>query len=75
MLKIKLSRTGKRNQPRYRIVVAEAKSKRDGKVVDYLGHYDPTQNPSLISLDTKKYQHWLSQGARPTPTVNNLANK
>lgn len=75
MLKIKLTRTGKRNQPHYRIVVAEARSKNDGKVVDSLGYYNPLTKPSTIELDAKKYQRWLSQGAQPTRTVRNLAAK
>jgi small subunit ribosomal protein S16 len=75
MLKVKLSRTGKRGQPHYRIVVAEAKSKRDGKVVANLGYYDPLTEDGAVSLDEKQYQYWLGVGARPTSTVRNLAKK
>ena len=75
MLKIKLSRTGKKNQPHYRIVVAEAKSKRDGKVVDRLGSYNPLANPSIIKLNKEKYSYWIKVGAQPTQTVRNLAKK
>lgn len=75
MLKIKLSRTGKRNQPSYRIIVNEARSKRDGKYTDLLGTYNPLTNPSTIKLDLDKYQAWLEKGAQPTDTVRQLAEK
>lgn len=73
MLKIKLSRTGKKNQPSYRVVVVEAKSKRDGKYTALLGHYNPTTKD--LVLDTKEYQNWITKGAQPTLTVANLAKK
>lgn len=72
MLKIKLTRVGKKNQPQYRVVVAEARSKRDGAVVDHLGHYDPLQNPASFRLDQARYQEWLAKGAQPTDTVRYL---
>ncbi|MFC1653221.1 30S ribosomal protein S16 [Patescibacteria group bacterium] len=75
MLKIKLSRQGKRGQPHYRIVVAEAKSKRDGKVTEKIGHYDPLSKPATIKIDLKKYKSWIEKGAKPTNTVKNLAER
>ena len=75
MLKIRLTRTGKRGQPSYRIVVVEARSKRDGKYTDLLGFYNPLTNPATIKLDKKKYDYWLEKGAQPTSTVRNLAQK
>jgi len=75
MLKIKLSRTGKKNQPSYRIVVAEARSKRDGRYVDCLGFYNPLTQPKTVHLDRKKYDDWLAKGAQPTATVRRLAQK
>jgi small subunit ribosomal protein S16 len=75
MLKIKLSRTGKRDQARYRIVVSEAKSKRDGKFVDMIGYYNPETQPSLIEVDSEKYQNWIKKGAQPTKTVEHLFQK
>lgn len=75
MLKIKLARFGKRNQPHYRIVVNEARSKRDGQYTALLGHYAPTQTPKILSLDLKQYQEWIQKGAQPTPTVANLAKR
>jgi small subunit ribosomal protein S16 len=75
MLKIKLSRYGKRGQPFYRIIIAEAKSKRDGKYTDLLGTYDPLSQPSKVTLDQAKYQDWLKKGAQPTDTVRHIYEK
>ena len=69
MLKIKLARFGKRNQPHYRIVVNEARDKRDGKYVALLGHYSPSYQPKVLEVDTKAYEEWLTKGAQPTDTV------
>lgn len=75
MLKIKLSRFGKRHQPEYRIVVNEARDKRDGKYVALLGQYAPTRNPKILKLDLTAYAEWLAKGAQPTETVANLAKR
>lgn len=75
MLKIKLSRFGKRNYPVYRIIVAEARSKRDGKYTDQLGTYNPNHQPATITLDKTKYTNWLTKGAKPTDTVKKLVAK
>jgi len=72
MLKIKLSRTGKRNQPSYRIIIAEARSKRDGKCLDSLGFYNPLTKPMTVKIDQQKLKHWLSCGAQPTETVSKI---
>jgi small subunit ribosomal protein S16 len=72
MLKIKLARFGKRGQPHYRIVVNEARDKRDGSYVESLGHYAPTQNPKTLIVDLPKYDAWLVKGAQPTETVASL---
>jgi len=69
MLKIKLARLGKNRQPHYRIVVNEARDKRDGKSVASLGHYMPVQNPKVLEIDVTQYQNWLKKGAQPTATV------
>ena len=69
MLKIKLARYGKRKQPEYRIVVNEAKTKRDGKYIELLGHYSPTRDPKVLEINTKLYDEWVSKGAKPTKTV------
>lgn len=75
MLKIKLSRKGKRNEPHYRVIVAEARSKRDGKVVDSLGFYSTTDKNKKVSIDITKYQNWIEKGAQPTSTVKNLVER
>jgi small subunit ribosomal protein S16 len=72
MLKIKLARFGKRNQPHYRIVVNEARDKRDGSYVALVGHYAPTQEPKLLDIDVKAFDEWVAKGAQPTDTVANL---
>ena len=73
MLKIKLQRTGKRNQPSYRIVVQEARSKNSGTYIDLLGTYNPLTEPFTLNLDKKKYLEWVKKGAQPTDTVRRLA--
>ena len=75
MVKIKLTRTGKKHHPMYRIVVVEAREKRDGKYVESLGHYNPTSNPKTIVLDLVKYDEWIKKGAQPTLTVASLEKK
>ena len=72
MLKIKLAHFGKRNQSHFRIVVNEARDKRDGSYVALLGHYIPAQEPKILEIDVKAYQAWIAKGAQPTETVANL---
>lgn len=75
MLKVKLSRIGKKNQPQYRVVVAEAKSKRDGAHTDRIGYYNPLTNPATFTVDMNKYNDWITKGAQPTNTVRLLIKK
>lgn len=75
MLKIKLARFGKKNQPHFRIVVTEARSKRDGKYVALLGQYVPSQEPKVLNLDLEAYNDWIKKGAQPTDTVASLAKR
>jgi len=76
MLKIKLSRFGKKHQPHYRIVIAEAGWKRDGKYLECIGNYYPLQKKGKkVTLDQKKYQAWIKKGAKPTKTVRRLSEK
>lgn len=75
MLKIKLTRLGKKNQPLYRVSVAEGKSKVSGRVTEHIGIYQPQQNPPLFKIDLTKYQSWLSKGAQPTDTLRKLVSK
>src|SRR6266513_4975633 len=71
-VKIKLKRLGKIREPYYRIVVADARSKRDGRAIEEIGKYHPKQEPSLIEIDSERAQYWLSVGAQPTDPVRNL---
>ncbi len=75
MLKIKLIRYGKKDQPHYRFVVQEAKTKRDGKYTAAIGHYAPTQKPKILKIDLEAYQAWLKKGAQPTETVASLVKR
>ena len=72
MLKIKLSRTGKKGFATYKIIVAEAKSKRDGRYLEQLGTYNPNTKPKTIKLDKKRLDYWVSKGAQLTNTVRGL---
>ena len=68
-VKIRLKRLGKIRSPHYRIVVADSRTKRDGRVIEEIGLYHPTQNPSYIKVDSERAQYWLSVGAQPTEQV------
>jgi small subunit ribosomal protein S16 len=71
-VKIKLKRLGKIREPYYRIVVADARTKRDGRAIEEIGKYHPKAEPSLIEVDSARVQHWLSVGAQPTDPVRHL---
>lgn len=71
-VKIKLMRMGKIRAPYYRIVVADARTKRDGRAIEQIGKYHPKQEPSLIEIDSERAQHWLRRGAQPTSPVLSL---
>lgn len=75
MVKIRLSRTGKRNAPSYRIVVMDSRRKRDGRVIETLGFYDPKTKPKTVKFDQKRLDYWLSKGAQLTETVKKLIKK
>jgi small subunit ribosomal protein S16 len=68
-VKIKLKRLGKIRAPYYRVVVADSRTKRDGRAIEEIGKYHPTEHPSLIDIDTDRAQHWLKVGAQPTEAV------
>jgi small subunit ribosomal protein S16 len=67
--KIKLLRLGKIRAPHYRIVVADARTKRDGRVIETIGKYHPKEDPSFIEVDAERAQYWLGVGAQPTEAV------
>ena len=75
MVRIRLTRVGAKKQPSYRFVVADARSARDGRSLDTLGHYDPRQEPVSIHVDADKAAKWLGQGAQPSETVARLFRK
>ncbi|MEK7816844.1 MAG: 30S ribosomal protein S16 [Actinomycetota bacterium] len=71
-VKIRLSRVGRKKKALYRIVVADSRSPRDGKVIENIGRYSPQQEPSLIEIDEEKARDWLAKGAQPSETVAKL---
>lgn len=71
-VKIRLKRIGKKKAPQYRVVVADSRSPRNGRFIEEIGHYDPTQEPSVVKIDQEKAKKWLSVGAKPTETVAKL---
>ena len=71
-VKIRLKRMGKKKAPFYRIVVADARSPRDGRFIEEIGYYDPNQDPSVIKVDAEAAKKWLANGAQPTDTVGKL---
>lgn len=71
-VKIRLTRTGKRKQPSYRIVAADSRAPRDGRFLEILGHYNPRTDPSTIVVDNEKALKWLRTGAQPTAAVAKL---
>ncbi len=75
MLRIRLSRTGKKKQPSYRVVVANIEAKRDGRVVERIGHVNPLVEPTQFSIEEDRALYWLSVGAQPTDAVRILLEK
>src|SRR5258707_6208207 len=71
-VKIKLKRLGKIRAPYYRIVVADARTKRDGRAIEEIGKYHPKAEPSFIEVNSERAQHWLSVGAQPTDPVRKI---
>lgn len=71
-VKIRLKRLGKTRAPHYRIVVADSRTKRDGRVIEEIGRYIPTENPSFIEVNSERAQYWLGVGAQPTEQVTAL---
>jgi small subunit ribosomal protein S16 len=71
-VKIRLARHGSKGNPFYRIVVADARSPRDGRFIDRIGTYNPRTEPSEIMVDAEKAREWLGKGAQPTDQVRNL---
>jgi len=71
-VKIRLKRFGKKRAPFYRVVVMDSRTKRDGRAIEEIGKYHPTEEPSIIEIDSERAQYWLSVGAQPTEQVTAL---
>ena len=69
MVVIRLARHGAHKRPFYRIVVADQRKKRDGRIIEQVGTYDPNGNPSIIDLDIEKVDEWIAKGAQPSDRV------
>ena len=70
--RIRLARVGSKKNPIYRVVVADARSPRDGRFIEIVGRYNPQTDPSTIEVDEERVRDWLSKGAQPTGTVQRL---
>ncbi len=71
-VRLRLTRVGGRKNPIWRVVAADQRSKRDGRVLETIGHYNAQTQPSTIVLDEERVHHWLARGAQPTETVSKL---
>ena len=74
-VKIRLKRMGAKKRPFYRVVIADSRSPRDGKIIEQIGTYDPMTEPSTVVLDQEKVAQWIKNGAKPTDTVKALIEK
>lgn len=74
-VRIRLRRTGLKGQPSYRIVVADARSPRDGRFLENIGHYNPRTDPPTMEIDEERARYWLSQGAQPSDAVARVLEK
>jgi len=75
MVKIRLTRLGDKKSPFYRVIVADARTTRDGKAIDTLGTYDPLANPPAIKIDVDLAKEWIAKGAQPTDTAKSILVK
>jgi len=73
--RIRLTRMGRRNRPYFRIVVADSRSRRDGRFIEQVGTYDPLKHENRVNIKEDRIMHWLEQGAQPSDTVKNLLSK
>ena len=72
---LRLTRTGTKKRPFYRVVAVDSAARRDGRPLDFVGHYNPMTNPAQIHLDAEKIKKWLDLGATPSETVKSLLKK
>lgn len=73
--RIRLKRTGAKKQPYYRLVVADSRTPRDGRTIEELGVYGPTETPPLLQIKTERALHWLLEGAQPSDTARSLLSR
>ncbi|MDQ3936840.1 MAG: 30S ribosomal protein S16 [Actinomycetota bacterium] len=71
-VRVRLTRVGSRKNPVWRVVVADQRSPRDGRVIEHVGRYNPQTDPSEVELNEERLRHWLERGAQPTDTVKRL---
>ena len=74
-VKLRLTRMGAKKAPRYRIVAADSRFARDGRVIDTLGYFDPTTEPETVKVDADKAMDWLNKGPQPSDTVRNILSR
>jgi small subunit ribosomal protein S16 len=74
-MKLRLTRMGSKKRPFYRIVAMDSVTRRDGRALEFLGHYNPMVDPAEIKVDSEKVRFWLERGAKPTDTVRALLQK
>lgn len=75
MVKIRLQRHGARRRAFYRIVAIDERTRRDGRVLEQVGHYDPKVDPPAVKLDLDRVDHWMGEGAQQSPTVRQLVHR
>lgn len=75
MIKLRLRRMGAKHQPTYRIVVADARSPRDGRFIEVIGFYNPRSEPAEMRVDAERAKYWLQHGAQPTDTVRSILRR
>ena len=73
--KIRLQRHGAKKRPFYQVVIADERSRRDGRFIENVGYYDPTKSPALLKLNVEKVIAWLDKGAQPTDTVRSILSQ
>ena len=71
-VRLRLTRTGKTSNPKYRIIVSDKRNKRDGKAIEILGHYDPMENPAKFDVKKDRLEYWLSKGASLSDSLKSL---
>jgi small subunit ribosomal protein S16 len=72
VVKIRLARVGSKKNPIYRVVVSDSRSPRDGRNIETIGRYNPQTDPSIVEVDLARVDHWVGNGAQPTPAVKKL---